>query len=164
MTITANFTAQPTAIYAGDTVQFTDTSVAVGETITSWTWDFGDGSDYDHTQNPSHIYNIPGIYPVTFTAGSSSSSNTIVKKAFITVLRKSTPSSDPRVTLLISDDGGITWKNPIYGSLGKIGQYITRARFQRLGYARDRVFKIVITEAVQVQMIMAMLDFEVGNS
>ena len=75
-----------------------------------------------------------------------------------------TPSSDPRVTLYISNDGGLTWGNPIYSTLGKIGRFTTRARFDRLGYARDRVFKVVVSEAVKVQMIMAMMDWEIGSA
>jgi hypothetical protein len=73
-------------------------------------------------------------------------------------------STDPRVTLYISNDGGLTWKNPIYAKLGKIGKYLTRARFDRLGYARDRVFKVVVTEATKLQMLMAMMDIEIGAS
>ena len=33
-----------------------------------WTWDFGDGSPTSSLQNPSHIYTVPNVYPVTLTA------------------------------------------------------------------------------------------------
>lgn len=73
-------------------------------------------------------------------------------------------SVDPRVTLEISNDGGETWGNAIYASLGKIGKYKTRARWQRLGSSRDRVFRVTVTEPVRVVMLSAMLDVEVGEA
>ena len=38
------------------TVQFTDTSTG---NVTSWSWDFGDGTALDTSQNPTHQYAIP---------------------------------------------------------------------------------------------------------
>jgi hypothetical protein len=72
--------------------------------------------------------------------------------------------SDPRITLEISNDGGETWSNPIYASLGKIGRYNTRARWQRLGSSRDRVFRVTVSEPVRVTMLSAMLDVEEGSA
>lgn len=72
-------------------------------------------------------------------------------------------SVNPRVVLEISNDGGATWGNAIYGSLGQIGQYNHRARWQRLGHSRDRVFRISCTDPVKIQILSAMLDFEVGT-
>lgn len=40
-------------------IQFTDLSVATYPPVTSWVWNFGDGSNHV-IQNPSHIYSIPG--------------------------------------------------------------------------------------------------------
>lgn len=75
-----------------------------------------------------------------------------------------TPGSNPQIVLQISNDGGQTWGNPIYATMGKIGQYRTRARWQRLGYSRDRVFRLIISEPVRVSLLSAMLDVEQGNS
>lgn len=71
---------------------------------------------------------------------------------------------DPRVALEISRDGGQTWGNAIYATLGKIGQYRHRARWQRLGYARDAVFRVTCTEPVRVTMLSCYIDFEVGTA
>ena len=71
-------------------------------------------------------------------------------------------SVNPRIVLEISNDGGQTWSNPIYASLGQIGRWNTRARWQRLGSSRDRVFRVTVTEPVKTQMLSAMLDVEVG--
>ncbi len=51
---------------SGTPVQFTDLSILNGSTISSWTWDFGDGS-IDLNQNPFHQYANNGVYTVTLT-------------------------------------------------------------------------------------------------
>jgi hypothetical protein len=72
--------------------------------------------------------------------------------------------SDPRVTLEISNDGGETWSNPIYAKMGKVGRYNTRARWQRLGSSRDRVFRVTISEPVRATLLSAYLDVEQGQA
>lgn len=51
---------------------FTDSSLAgnPNDPITSWIWDFGDGTSSTLT-NPSHVYSIAGIYQVTLTVSST---------------------------------------------------------------------------------------------
>ncbi len=51
----------------GQTTDFIDQSVTGSGTITGWSWDFGDGSPIDNTQNPSHIYAMDGNYNVSLT-------------------------------------------------------------------------------------------------
>jgi hypothetical protein len=70
---------------------------------------------------------------------------------------------NPTVVVQVSRDGGETFGNPIYGTLGQIGAYRTRARFARLGYGRDAVFKVTVTDAVEVQMLSCMMDLEEGT-
>lgn len=77
---------------------------------------------------------------------------------------ENTQGSDPRITLEISNDGGETWSNPIYAKMGKIGQYKQRARWQRLGSSRDRVFKVTVSEPVRCTMLSAYLDVEEGTA
>lgn len=49
-------------------VDFTDlsSSDAGPNTITDWSWSFGDGNN-SNEQNPSHLYKIPGVLPVALT-------------------------------------------------------------------------------------------------
>lgn len=54
--------------------------------------------------------------------------------------------SDPQIGLSWSDDGGHSWSNQYTTSMGKVGEFKTRAVFRRLGYGRDRVFRITISE------------------
>jgi len=63
----AGYTVSPTSGVVPLTVQCTDTSVG---TVTSWLWDFGDGST-STSQNPSHIYNVVGVYTITLTVSNA---------------------------------------------------------------------------------------------
>lgn len=51
-------------------------------------------------------------------------------------------SNPPVVALRWSDDRGASYGNRIEQSLGSAGQYLTSVQFQRLGYARDRIFEL----------------------
>jgi len=53
----------------GDTTFFTDGSIANAGSLTSWNWDFGDGST-SLLQNPSHVY-PNGTFTVTFSVANS---------------------------------------------------------------------------------------------
>lgn len=60
----AYFTWSPEHPRAGDPVEFAENSVAPeDQTITSWSWDFGDES-ISNTRNPSHTYTQEGDYVV----------------------------------------------------------------------------------------------------
>jgi hypothetical protein len=71
---------------------------------------------------------------------------------------------NPRITLEISNDGGFTFSNPIFAALGNMGNYYARARWQRLGTSRDRVFKVSCSDPVKFSLLSAMIDVEVGNA
>ena len=62
-------------------VRFQDKSV-LPEPITSWLWDFGDGS-ISNQQNPSHTYKA-GTFTVSLRAAGASSSNIVTKSNLIT--------------------------------------------------------------------------------
>jgi hypothetical protein len=52
------------------------------------------------------------------------------------------PGDTPLITLRWSDDMGKTWSNAIEMPLGQMGQYGRTIRFQRLGAARNRRFRL----------------------
>jgi len=83
----ADFTADPTTITQGGSIQFTDQSTGGP---TSWTWMFGDGQS-SAEQHPSHTYNNPGLYTVTLVASNGDGSNTKTKSDYISVNRNPTP-------------------------------------------------------------------------
>ncbi|HCC68023.1 TPA: hypothetical protein DEP90_02335, partial [Patescibacteria group bacterium] len=63
---TASFTVDSTTGYAPYIVSFTDTSSPGDGEITSWYWEFGDGSTSSE-RNPSHEYTTPGSYEAYLT-------------------------------------------------------------------------------------------------
>lgn len=70
---------------------------------------------------------------------------------------------DPQAMLRWSDDGGATWSNEAWASIGKIGDYRRRVRWRRLGYARDRVFEVTITDPVKVAIVGASVEAQVES-
>lgn len=68
--------------------------------------------------------------------------------------------SDPQVILEWSDDGGHTWSDENWRSMGPIGGYGVRAIWRRLGMTtklRDRVYRISGTDPVRVYIMGAEL-------
>lgn len=72
--------------------------------------------------------------------------------------------TDPKVILEYSDDGGHSWSNEKWRSMGKIGQTKRRAIWRRLGLARDRVYRVTIADPVKVVLIGAELQLAQGGS
>jgi len=71
---------------------------------------------------------------------------------------------DPLIMMQFSDDGGLTWSNEKQASIGKIGERKVRAIWRRLGRARDRVYRVRISDPVKVAIIGAELDVSKGES
>lgn len=63
---TASFSYSPTDVSVGDPIQFTDESTDEDGSISSWSWDFGDG-EISTEQNPTHVYDEAGNYTVELT-------------------------------------------------------------------------------------------------
>lgn len=70
--------------------------------------------------------------------------------------------SDPIAALEWSDDGGHTFKDPRFRSMGKIGEYRRRVIWRRLGRFRNRVFRFTITDPVKRVIIDASAEWEPG--
>ena len=85
-----HFSITPNPATAGQTVQFTDTTL---NSPTSWSWNFGDSASTSNTstaKNPTHVYAAAGTYTIRLTAtnsaGSASTTNTITVNASTTVV------------------------------------------------------------------------------
>lgn len=79
------------------TVNFIDTSIRSPST---WHWDFGDSSS-STVQNPSHVYQIPGVYPVTLTLNGDSTKTKTVDTSLIGVTF-TRPDWSPEIVDIIS--------------------------------------------------------------
>lgn len=75
-----------------------------------------------------------------------------------------TSSADPHVGLRWSNDGGQSFGNMHYASLGRVGAYGTRVFWNILGQARDRVFEVSGAAPVVTALIDAYLDVRSGTS
>lgn len=74
---------------------------------------------------------------------------------------------EPQVMLRWSDDGGHTWSNEHWRSMGGVGAYGTRVIWRRLGMTtklRDRVYEISGTDPVKIAIVAAQLDVEATNA
>jgi PKD repeat protein len=59
----AEFAASKTSVCVGESIQFMDDSYNV---VSGWNWTFDGGSPATSTnQNPTVVYNTPGVYQVT---------------------------------------------------------------------------------------------------
>jgi hypothetical protein len=72
--------------------------------------------------------------------------------------------SDPQAMMQISRDGGHTWGNERWCSLGAIGRYLARVYWNRCGQGRQLVVRIVVTDPVPTAWIGIVADIEAGES
>lgn len=72
--------------------------------------------------------------------------------------------SDPQCILRWSNDGGFTFGNDHLVKIGQVGKYRNRAIKRRLGYARDRVFELEVTDPVYRVVVSANINASVGAS
>lgn len=68
--------------------------------------------------------------------------------------------SDPQAMLRFSNNGGRTWSSEKWRSLGQIGEYQSRAVWNRMGQARDRIYECSITDPVRRTLILATAEVE----
>ena len=57
--------------------------------------------------------------------------------------------SDPKILLDWSDDGGHTWENTIHLDGPGIGEYRKRVLYHHMGMARDRVFRVRVSDPIK---------------
>lgn len=61
----------------------------------------------------------------------------------------SDPGQNPLISMQLSKDGARTWSNWFTTSIGKVGEYLTKVVFRRLGIAEQMTFKIRISAPVK---------------
>jgi len=68
--------------------------------------------------------------------------------------------SDPTMMLVYSNNGGNTWGHELWRSAGKQGDYRIQVAWSRLGTAKNRVFRLVVTDPVPWRVVGAWLETE----
>jgi len=70
----------------------------------------------------------------------------------------------PQAMLRWSDDGGSTYSNEHWATIGVQGAYKNRAIWRRLGQSRDRIFEVVVTDPINAVITAANLKAEAGDN
>lgn len=63
--------------------------------------------------------------------------------------------SDPKMRLRYSDDGGNSWSSQLIEPLGRTGEKFRRAVFRNLGFSRNRLFEVEVSDPVGITLIAA---------
>ena len=71
--------------------------------------------------------------------------------------------SVPKIYLDWSDDGGHTWSSKREASMGTVGNYLPMVVFNRLGSARERVFRISGSDGVKTVILGGYIEVDKGN-
>ena len=107
-TLISQFSANPTAVSAGNSVKFTDQSAG---SPAQWAWTFPGGNPSSSSeQNPTVTYNTAGKYDVTLTVSNASGSDIETKTGCITV----TASSSSSCNFDVGNDCKISLEEAIY--------------------------------------------------
>jgi hypothetical protein len=78
--------------------------------------------------------------------------------------RTSGQGSDPTAMLQWSDDGGRSWSNEHWQTIGQLGVYRRRVRWYRLGQFRERYIRLTIADPIRISILGAVAEMEKGLS
>jgi hypothetical protein len=70
----------------------------------------------------------------------------------------------PQAMLRWSNDGGFSWSSEHWRTIGKAGRTKNRAKWNRLGFARDRVYEVNVSDPVPRDIIGATLFGEAEDA
>jgi hypothetical protein len=99
----------------------------------------------------------------TYTITASATLTIEAEKTYILATQQpviTTTTNNPQAMLRWSNDGGSTWSNEHWTSVGQLGKYRNRAIWRRLGTARDRIFEVSVTDPVNFVIISANLKVQ----
>ena len=128
---------------------------------------FQPGVGLNSTANKNAIPIIPGAtyeqspYIITSSATITPGSILVIQPGQVI---QSAGNPNPQAMLRWSNDGGSTWSNEHWTGIGAIGKYRNRAIWRRLGWSRDRVFEVVVTDPVKAVIVSANLKASEGEN
>ena len=106
--------------------------------------------------------------PLEYILATSSGDDIVTNDGdFIAISVATVEGANPEVMLRWSDDGGHTWSNEHWRSMGRIGTYGTRTIWRRLGMTmklRDRVYEVSGTDPVKIDIMGAELILDPTNA
>ncbi|MES2590351.1 MAG: PKD domain-containing protein [Bacteroidota bacterium] len=94
-------------------VNFTDLTIIAGnDSITGWSWDFGEGNSYSSIKNPGNCFSDPGFYDIKLIATSNNGcTSTLIKPQMIEVFQVPVAEFSPDPANATVIDPSITMKN-----------------------------------------------------
>lgn len=90
--------------------------------------------------------------------------NTGIVPGFSTTDPDSAFGKYPKCAIAWSDDSGNTWSTERLVDIGALGKYGTRTRTLNCGLSRNRVWRLTVTDPVDVIMVGLLVETEVLNS
>lgn len=69
---------------------------------------------------------------------------------------------NPTIYLQWSDDRGRTWSNEYPMTIGKLGRYLTRVVWRRLGQTQDRIYRVIVTDPADWALLDSYLKLGAG--
>lgn len=70
---------------------------------------------------------------------------------------------DPQIMMRYSDDGGRTWSNEKWRSLGNVGEFTKTVFWTNLGRSKRRIYEFVVTDGVKAVIIDGYLNVDGGS-
>jgi hypothetical protein len=104
--------------------------------------------------------NLQSPYIITDTGTYTIGALDTVYLGEFNTINQNTTTSYPQAMLRWSNDGGSTWSNEHWTTVGQLGKYRNRAIWRRLGTARDRIFEVSVTDPVNFVIISANLKVQ----
>jgi len=111
----------------------------------------------------------PGVGLTGYSEASNDPSNAIagIGIAGVAIAGRNvsyTVGANPQAMLRWSNDGGSTWSKEHWATIGRTGQYSNRAIWRRLGWSRDRIFEVVVTDPIKAVIVSANLKASQGDN
>lgn len=121
-----NIYEEPQAAFAvadevclGNSITLTDQSTAANATVTTWRWDFGDGTT-SIDRNPTKTYAAPGTYTVTLNVISDKGCGTVTKFATREVKVMELPVADFDILQAACEGRGVSFQSRATSADGNI--------------------------------------------
>ena len=73
-------------------------------------------------------------------------------------------TTNPQAMLRWSNDGGSTWSKEHWVQIGKQAKFNNRAIWRRLGWSRDRIFEVSVSDPVKAVIVSANLKASAGEN
>ena len=70
---------------------------------------------------------------------------------------------DPQAMLRYSRNGK-TWSNDLFRDMGKLGEYDQRVAWDALGYGKQFVFEVSVSDPVPAVLVAAYMDVDIGDA